>query len=73
MPSRRVRMQVTTACVASEVSLRPGTYNGEEGPDPAVTTADCEAASDYWLWPTKHIFPVKVTSLVQQGFIRPLD
>ncbi len=58
-------MQVITDCIADGVSLRPGTYNGEEYLHSAANT--------YALWPPKHVVPVKVTQLVEQGVIRSLD
>ena len=70
MVARRTRMQVIAPCVAGEVSLKPGTYNGERRDH---TSADPAAANTYALWPPKHLVPVTVTDLVEQGIIRSLD
>ena len=73
MVARRTRMQVIEACVAGDVSLKPGTYNGEERAHASADQADAEAANTYALWPPRHLVPVTVTDLVEQGIIRSLD
>lgn len=73
MVARRTRMQVIVPCVAGEVSLKPGTYNGERRAHTSADQADAAAANTYALWPPKHLVPVMVTDLVEQGIIRSLD
>ena len=73
MVARRIRLQAIKPYVAGEVSLLPGTYNGEEHPQASVNPADDKAPKSYSLWPRKHLVPVKVTELVEEGLIRSLD
>lgn len=73
MVARRIRLQVIKPCVADEVPLQPGTYNGEEYPQASVSLADGKAPKSYSLWPRKHLVPVMVTELVEEGVIRSLD
>ena len=66
-------MQVISPCIADEISLKPGTYYGEVDAHPGLHSAESKSAAIYSLWPSKHIVPVTVTTLVEQGFIRSLD